>query len=75
MIPAGSTPAGITLRASGQGGSGSDATTATDRDAREAALKARIARPETAQDFKILELEEPLADPQSRHAGLPRPVR
>jgi hypothetical protein len=40
-----------------------DAAAAADRDAQHAALNARIARIETAQNSKILELEELPADP------------
>jgi hypothetical protein len=40
-----------------------DAAAAADRDAQEAALKARIARIEAAQDSKIIELEDLPANP------------
>jgi site-specific DNA recombinase len=40
-----------------------DAAAAADRDAQETALKARIARIESAQDSKIVELEDLPADP------------
>jgi site-specific DNA recombinase len=40
-----------------------DAAAAADRDAQQAALKARIARIEAAQDSKIIELEELPANP------------
>jgi site-specific DNA recombinase len=40
-----------------------DAAAAADRNAQQTALRARIARIETAQDSKILELEDPPANP------------
>jgi site-specific DNA recombinase len=42
-----------------------DAAAAADRDAQETAIKARIARIETAQNSKILELEDIPADPDN----------
>ena len=57
-----------------------DAAAAADRDAQEAALKARIARIEAAQNAKILELEDLPANPgdpagQAYRSRSPRPVR